>query len=289
MIQKVPASQIVPGPNDRKTFDRAGLEELAASIAREGIHQPPKVRPLGDGRFEIIMGERRTRAMKEVLGWGEIPVVVVDMDDERASMAMLIENVNRKDLNPIEEANAYRSRMERFGMDVDDLSKRIGIRPDRIRRRLKLLELAPPVQELVALGQMPLGHAELLGVLDHYRQLIAMRVFRSGKGVTLDMFRKIVSDLREEQDQGALFDLESFWVEQVQKEPEFARGKKARIDVPTRNDLPRMRIQGVGNAAGAMKAYIDDLLAAGREEEAATVGTVLVQLVQGNYMKAPTS
>jgi ParB family transcriptional regulator, chromosome partitioning protein len=106
-IQQVPADKIIAGLNDRETFNRNELEALAANIAANKLLQPPLYRALPDGRFQIVAGERRTRAMRDILGWAEIPAFVVTMTDEEAIAAMGSENRCRVQLNPIEEAKGY--------------------------------------------------------------------------------------------------------------------------------------------------------------------------------------
>src|SRR5690348_15618000 len=113
-ITHVPADQIVAGLNDRETFHLGDLEALAANIAANGLLQPPVYRKLGAG-YQIIAGERRTRAMRDVLHWPLIPALVVEMDDEAAVAAMGSENRCRVQLNPIEEAKGYQNGMARFG------------------------------------------------------------------------------------------------------------------------------------------------------------------------------
>ena len=118
VVERVPIDAIAPGDNDREDFDAAALQELADSIGQYGLAQPITVRPVGRDRFQIVAGERRWRACR-LLGWPTIPALVREMDDETASGVMLLENVQRAELNPIEEARAYARRMARFGWDVD--------------------------------------------------------------------------------------------------------------------------------------------------------------------------
>lgn len=201
----VPAAQVFAGNNDRTTFDPAALTELAASIAANGIAQPPTVRPVGD-RFEIVCGERRFRAMTEILGWVDVPVVVRDYTDQEAAAVMLAENVARADLNPIDEANAYQRRMTEFGMTQADLAAAVGVPAQTIYRRVVLLKLRPEIQKLVADGNLPQAYAQLMTPLDRDRQVIAAQGF----ALPLAAFRALCSRLQAEQDQETMFDPDTF-------------------------------------------------------------------------------
>jgi len=123
-IHQIPVEKIIVGNNDRKQFNQQGLAELATSIAEHGLAQPPTLRPVIDGMYEIVAGERRTRAMRDVLKWKFIPAIVRDLDDQQASAIMLIENIERKDLNPMEEAQAYSERMKRFAWRISQREQR---------------------------------------------------------------------------------------------------------------------------------------------------------------------
>lgn len=208
MLKVLPLSQIIPGKNDRKEFDRAGLEELAASIKEHGLIQKTTVRPLADGRFEIIAGERRFHAL-QLLGYSEFEFNVSEMNDRAASFAMLIENVSRKDLDPIEEGLAYASRMDAFGLTVEEIAAAAGVSTIRVQFRVKLLKLNAEIIALIKSGQLPLGYAQILadGNLDSNRQRIALAKFRDNPTPTPAWFRGIVSELFSQQAQCSMFDL----------------------------------------------------------------------------------
>jgi ParB family chromosome partitioning protein len=290
-ITNVPVTRIVPGNNDRRVFDPAKLEELAASIQTHGLAQPITVRPIEGGRFEIVAGERRFRAISQVLQWETAPCIVRELSDEQASAIMLAENTSRADLNPIEEATAYHSRIETFGWSHERVAQVAGVSVDLVKRRVSLLDLVPEVQHLVASGHFPIGHAEALTSLDPNRQRIALRIYRESKnGLPLAHFRGIVNQLLEEQSQDALFDLENFWVQQVQQSAELpTRGKRAVTGAPIRSDLPPVAMSNRDNVAVIMDRYIHELQRAGFEQEAATLGTLYTAMVRGNFMSVPTS
>jgi len=208
MLKVLPLSQIIPGKNDRKEFDHAGLVELAQSIKEHGLIQKTTVRPLADGRFEIIAGERRFRAL-QLLGYPEFEFNVAELDNRAASFAMLIENVARKDLDPVEEGIAYASRMDEFGLTVEEIAAAAGVSSVRVQFRVKLLKLNAEILLLVKSGQLPLGYAQILadGNLDSNRQRIALAKYRDNSTPTPAWFRGIVSDLFSQQAQCAMFDL----------------------------------------------------------------------------------
>lgn len=292
-IQQILCTSIVPGSNDRKVFDHAKLEELAASIAQHGLAQPITVRPLPalfGTTYQIVAGERRFRAISKVLGWETCPCIVREMGDEEASAIMLAENTGRADLNPIEEANAYQVRMERFGWSLEKVSGAAGVSQDLVKRRVSLLHLVPEAQHLVAFGNMPLTHAEIMAPLDANRQRIALRIIQeAGRQVASAEFRHIVNELMAEQSQDTLFSLENFWVHQVQQEtPLPRRGKHACTYAPTRPDLPPIEQQAMSDTASVIiDRWISSLIQSGLPAEAAAVGTLYTALVHMNYLSVP--
>lgn len=148
----------------RKNFDKAALEELARSIEENGLLQPILVREYGNGRYQIIAGERRFRASK-IAGLSEIPAIILDKDDRKVAEISLIENIQREDLNPIEEAMAFRSLADEYGLTQEELSERVGKSRSAIANAVRLLDLPTPVLEMVASGEISAGHGRtLLGV-----------------------------------------------------------------------------------------------------------------------------
>ncbi len=287
-IAPLPVSMIDPGDNDRTVFDPDALAELAASIRQHGLAQPITVRMRGN-RFQIVAGERRFRAISQVLGWDTVPCIVRQLDDEQASAIMLAENTGRRDLNPIEEARAYQARIERHAWDAEHIASVAGVPLERVKRRLNLLRLVPEAQHLVAAGQLAIGHAETLAPLDDNRQRIALRILASSEGLTLQQFRHIVADLLAEQNAETLFDLEKFWCDQVQRQELPRRGRHAFTGAPIRPDLPPVRQVGPGqnSTAALIDSYIADLLQAGLTAEAGVIGTLYTALVQLNYLGVP--
>ncbi len=150
----------------RKYFDKEALEELSDSIRENGLLQPILVREYGEGRYQIIAGERRFRACK-LAGLTEIPAIVLDRDDKAAAQIALIENIQREDLNPLEEALAYRSLKDEYDMTQEELSERIGKSRSAIANSIRLLDLPDAILTMVASRELSAGHARtLLGVKD---------------------------------------------------------------------------------------------------------------------------
>ena len=150
----------------RKHFDKEALEQLADSIIENGLLQPILVREYGEGRYQIIAGERRFRASK-LAGLTEIPAIVLDRDDRRAAQIALIENIQREDLNPLEEAMAYKALQDEYDMTQEELSIKVGKSRSAIANTLRLLSLPDEVLTLVASKELAEGHARtLLGLKD---------------------------------------------------------------------------------------------------------------------------
>lgn len=157
----------------RKDFDDDALEELVASIAAVGLQQPIKVRPLNGG-YEVVMGERRWRACK-MLGWQEIPAIVEELGDREAAVLALVENVQRRDLNVIEEAEAYRA-LRDMGLTVDSIAARIGVRAVFVSWKLDILEKCrPEIVDLVKKGQLTMLMGYRLSKISHNGQAQALR------------------------------------------------------------------------------------------------------------------
>lgn len=145
----------------RKHFDEASLAELADSIREHGIIQPLTVRKLASGYYQIIAGERRWRAAR-LAGLQEVPVIVMEADDRKAAELAMIENLQREDLNPIEEAAGFQSLMETYHMTQEEAASRVGKSRSAVANALRLLSLTPPVAKLVEEGKLSAGHARAL-------------------------------------------------------------------------------------------------------------------------------
>jgi ParB family transcriptional regulator, chromosome partitioning protein len=159
-------NDIVPNPRQpRSNFDPDDLAELVHSVREFGVLQPVVVRTNEDGKYELIMGERRTRASREA-GLTSIPAVVRDTEDEYLLRDALLENLHRSQLNPLEEASAYQQLLEDFGITQEELASRIGRSRPQISNTIRLLKLPMPVQQRVAAGVLSAGHARAILSLD---------------------------------------------------------------------------------------------------------------------------
>ena len=160
----------------RKYFDKDALAELSESIKENGLLQPILVREYGEGRYQIIAGERRFRACK-LAGLEEIPAIVLDRDDQSAAQIALIENVQREDLNPIEEALAYRALAKEYGMTQEELSEKVGKSRSAIANAVRLLDLPEEVITMVAARDLSAGHARtLLGLRDRENMILLAQI-----------------------------------------------------------------------------------------------------------------
>ena len=160
-MSETDVDRIKPSPfQPRRSFDEAKIEELAASIRNQGIIQPLVVRPKGDG-FELIAGERRWRAAMKA-GLSRVPVVVRDASDHEALQLALVENLQREDLNPVEEASGYRRLQEEFHWSQEEMAEKVGKSRPAIANSLRLLALPAEVQQEVSGGNLPAGQARAL-------------------------------------------------------------------------------------------------------------------------------
>ena len=182
---EVPISSIFPNPRQPRTvFDEDALNELIASIKEIGILQPPVVRKVAEGRYELIMGERRLRAAKAA-GFKTIPVIIRQTPDNELLREALIENIHRSQLNPLEEAAAYAGLLTDFGCTHEELATKLGRSRPLISNMLRLLNLPPTVQRKVAAGVISAGHARaLLGLSDEKEiEKLANRIVAEGLSV----------------------------------------------------------------------------------------------------------
>lgn len=178
-------TEIEPDKNQPRTiFNHEPLEELASSIAANGLIQPIVVRPSQNGFYKIIAGERRWRASK-MAGLTEVPVVILDADDKKAAQLSLIENLHRENLNPLEEAAAYKALIENHDLTQEELSGKLGKSRSAIANSMRLLDLPDEVAELVKKNDISAGHARaLLGLNDKsYIKVIADKTVAKGLSV----------------------------------------------------------------------------------------------------------
>ena len=175
---RLPLQKVEPNPlQPRKTFEPEALDELAASIREHGIIQPLTVRKMPNGFYQIIAGERRWRAAR-LAGLSEVPAVIIEADDRKAMELALIENLQRADLNPIEEAQGYQQLMQEYGMTQEQAAARVGKSRPAVANAMRLLALPQPVLELVQSGKLSAGHARALLALKTpaQQQAVAQKV-----------------------------------------------------------------------------------------------------------------
>ena len=163
--QTLPIYKVEPNPDQpRKDFDPEELENLAESIRVHGLIQPLTVREMPNGYYQIIAGERRWRASR-LAKLSEVPVVILEADDKKAMELALIENLQRQDLNPVQEALGYKSLMEDYGLTQEEAASRVGKSRPAVANALRLLSLNPEVLELVRTGSLTAGHARAIASL----------------------------------------------------------------------------------------------------------------------------
>lgn len=183
-LVELPLHVIHPDPsNPRRTFDDAELEELAESITAVGLVQPITVRPEGD-RYILIAGERRYRA-HQLLKRETITVIICGgISTAAASLAQVVENLQRADLNPLEEAHGFASVMDRCGLNQTQLAAKLGVTRTKVAKALGLLRMAPQVQDALGNGAITAGHADVIGTLEHDAQAAAVeRITEQGLSV----------------------------------------------------------------------------------------------------------
>ncbi|MGI6551108.1 MAG: ParB/RepB/Spo0J family partition protein [Syntrophomonadales bacterium] len=177
-------SIVVKGNQPRKVFNQESLDEMAVSIKEHGVLQPLLVRPLDNGKYELVAGERRLRA-SILAGLERVPVVVRDMDEPVAWEAALIENLQRENLNPIEEAAAYREMLDRHGYTQEELAKKIGKSRAHVANTVRILNLPEEIREMIADGKLTAGHARaILSIKDEEEQIsLAHKIIGQGLSV----------------------------------------------------------------------------------------------------------
>ena len=160
--QMIPIHKVEPNPNQpRQDFDPEELQALSDSIANHGVVQPLTVREVANGYYQIIAGERRWRAAR-MAELREIPAVIIEADDRKVMELALIENLQRQDLNPVEEALGYRSLMEDYGLTQEDTAKQVGKSRPAVANALRLLNLSDKILEMVRKGELTAGHARAI-------------------------------------------------------------------------------------------------------------------------------
>ena len=178
-------TEIEPNRNQpRKEFDEQALSELADSIREHGIIQPLLVRPLETGGYQLVAGERRWRAAR-MIGLTEVPVVIKEMTETEVMELALIENLQRQDLNPLEEAAGYRELMTTYGLTQDQVAKRVGKSRSAVANCLRLLTVPEEIQPFLSSGQLSAGHVKALAGMSDREEMVRIAKSAADKGLSV--------------------------------------------------------------------------------------------------------
>lgn len=186
----------------RKIFDEAALSELADSIAQHGVLQPLLVRPLIGGGYQLVAGERRWRASR-IAGLTQVPVVIKELSDTEAAVISLIENLQREDLNPVEEALGFASLMKDFNLTQEEAAQKVGKSRPAVANALRLLKLPEKVLDMVRENKLSAGHARALAAIEDEKVLISTAELIVEKGLSVRAVEKLVKTLTAEKKEKA--------------------------------------------------------------------------------------
>lgn len=186
----------------RKQFDEAALSELADSIAQHGVLQPLLVRPLIGGGYQLVAGERRWRASR-IAGLTQVPVVIKELSDTEAAVISLIENLQREDLNPVEEALGFASLMKDFNLTQEEAAQKVGKSRPAVANALRLLKLPEKVLDMVRENKLSAGHARALAAIEDEKVLISTAELIVAKGLSVRAVEKLVKTLTAEKKEKA--------------------------------------------------------------------------------------
>ncbi|OGA55196.1 MAG: chromosome partitioning protein ParB [Betaproteobacteria bacterium RIFCSPLOWO2_12_FULL_62_58] len=196
-LRNLAIDALQPGKYQPRTrMDQEALADLADSIRAQGVMQPILVRPRGDERYEILAGERRWRAAR-IAGLATVPALVREVADKQALAVALIENIQREDLNPLEQATGIQRLIQEFGMTHVQAAEAVGRSRSGVTNLLRLFELAPPVRELLARGRLDMGHARALLALPDARQIELARVAAEKQLSVREVERRVARAVRK--------------------------------------------------------------------------------------------
>ena len=271
-VSSLPIEKVEPRTDQpRSVFDQESLAELAESIGKYGLIQPITVRKLPSGYYQIIAGERRWRASR-LAGLKEVPVRIIEADDRRAMELALVENLQREDLNPIEEAKGYKTLIEEYGMTQEEASQSVGKSRPAITNALRLLNLTPPVMAMLEDGDISAGHARaLLSVKDEADQLrIATKVVEESLSVrqTENLAAK-TAELAEkpEKTNAAKNPLEVDYLADTEKQLTSSLGRRAQIRDGGKKGKIELEYYGADDRESLISALLQLGKAGGRREQ----------------------
>lgn len=200
-IRHVRLTDIEPNKNQpRKKFDEAEIQKLAESISEHGLIQPIIVRPIADERYQIVAGERRWRACK-IAGISEIPIIVRELSDEDTAKIALIENIQRADLNPIEEAAAYKQLIDNYNITQEALAKMVGKSRSVIANSVRLLNLPEQVQDMLKNDEITVGHAKALAGIDDEDYMIEVAEKAANGLLTVRNIERLAAEYQTRNDE----------------------------------------------------------------------------------------
>ena len=268
----VPIEKVEPRADQpRNVFNQEALQLLADSIRQFGMIQPITVRKLDSGYFQIIAGERRWRAAR-IVGIREVPVRVIEADDKRAMELALVENLQREDLNAIEEAKGYRTLIEEYGMTQEEASQSIGKSRSAVANSLRLLNLTPPVMAMVEDGDISAGHARaLLAIKDEADQLrIATKVVSESLSVrqTENLASKTAAAVaKSEKPQEDKTTIKINYLADTERQLEVALGRKVIIKDNIKKGTIELEYYGSNDREALIDALLKFGTSKGRREQ----------------------
>lgn len=261
----LPISKVETAPNQpRKQFDEVLLAELADSVAEHGIIQPLTVRKLASGYYQIIAGERRWRAAR-MAGLSEVPVRIIEADDRKAMELALVENLQRADLSPMEEAEGYRALMEEYSFTQEQVSERVGISRPSVGNALRLLALPESVKAFLEIGELTPGHARAIlqvkgeGAQEEFASLIVREGLSVRKAETMAAkISKEAEKSKEKTKQAPKFEVD--YIAEVEKQ--LTEGLGRRVKIVDGRKKGRLEIEYYGD--DDMQTLIDVLRSIGK-------------------------
>ncbi|MBQ2972895.1 MAG: ParB/RepB/Spo0J family partition protein [Clostridia bacterium] len=212
----------------RKIFDDASLSELADSIAKHGVLQPLLVRPMIGGGYQLVAGERRWRASR-IAGLTQVPVVIKELSDTEAAVISLIENLQREDLNPVEEALGYASLIRDFNLTQEEAAEKVGKSRPAVANALRLLKLPEAVLDMIRENKLSAGHAKTLVALDDEKLIISTAEFIVEKGLSVRGTEKLVKSLTAEKKEPKKAPSRHTFFDEVELSLNNSLGRKAKV------------------------------------------------------------
>ncbi len=212
----------------RKIFDEAALSELADSIAQHGVLQPLLVRPMIGGGYQLVAGERRWRASR-IAGLTQVPVVIKELNDTEAAVISLIENLQREDLNPVEEALGYASLIKDFNLTQEEAAEKVGKSRPAVANALRLLKLPEAVLDMVRENKLSAGHAKVLVAIDDEKLIISTAEFIIEKKLSVRETEKLVKSLTAEKKEPKKAPSRHTFFDEVELSLNNSLGRKAKV------------------------------------------------------------